>query len=204
MICVVLEAIVLGLIIGKIRGGQFKRLGTTTLRFSWIILLAFSLRLAVSVMISLGQPLVIQYRMIFYLLSYSILFIALFFNMHFKCMWLIAIGSITNFLAILLNKGSMPINMTTLENFGFSNMMTSIELGALPQYIPMEEAALYSIYLGKGLSMPSIYPLKQIFSIGDLLMAVGIFFLVQHMMSSSLYHKTSKILHFDHKSKLPL
>ncbi|AOY75699.1 DUF5317 domain-containing protein [Clostridium formicaceticum] len=197
----VLEAIVLGLIVGKIRGGQFRRLGITTLRFSWVILLAFSLRLAISVMISLGHPVVIHYRMILYLASYILLFVALFFNMHFKCMWLITIGSITNFLAILLNKGSMPINMETLEKFGFENMLTSIQLGVLPQYIPMEEAELYSTYLGKGLSMPSIYPLKQIFSIGDLLIVIGIFFLVQHMMSSSLYHKTSRVLHFDHKSK---
>ncbi|SDJ92987.1 DUF5317 domain-containing protein [Natronincola ferrireducens] len=196
-----LEGILLGILVGKIRGGKFKRLGTTMLRFSWFILLTFILRLGIDIMISLGYPLVIEYRMILYVIAYSLLFIALFLNMHFKCMWFIMLGSIANFAAIILNSGSMPVDMRVLETVGFQNMMNSIQLGTLPQYIPLEEAKLYTEYLGRRLSMPSFYPLKQVFSGGDILIVIGIFFLIQNMMTPSIYHRTSKVIRFDHKSK---
>ncbi|WP_278277839.1 DUF5317 domain-containing protein [Anaerovirgula multivorans] len=197
-----LEGIILGILVGRFRGGKFKRLGTSLFKFSWIIFLSFALQLGISIMISLGHPFVIQYRMILYVLSYVLLFLALFLNMQFKCMWFIMIGAITNFAAIMLNGGSMPVDMGILERNGFQNMLNSIRMEALPQYIPLEEAGLYTSYLGKRLSMPAMYPLKQIFSVGDLLMVIGIFFLIQNMMTPSIYNRTSKIIRFDHKSRV--
>lgn len=198
----VLESIVLGILVGKIRGGKFKKLGTSLLRFSWLIFLSFALQLGISIMISLGHPFVIQYRMSLYVLAYILLFVALFLNMQFKCMWFIMIGAIANFAAIMLNGGSMPIDMGILQQQGFENMFHSISMEAFPQYIPLEEAGLYTSYLGKRLSMPAIYPLKQIFSIGDLLIVIGIFFLIQSMMTPSIYNRTSKIIRFDHKKRV--
>lgn len=198
----IFESIVLGIIVGIIRGGKFKRLSTSLLRLSWVIFLAFALQLGIAIMISLGHPFFIQYRMILYVIAYLLLFIALFFNMQFKCMWLIMIGAIANFAAIMLNGGSMPIDMKLVEANGFQNMLKSIKMGALPQYIPLEKTGKYIGYLGKRLSMPDLYPIKQIFSIGDLFIALGVFFLIQKLMTPSVYQRTSKIIRFDHKKRV--
>lgn len=116
-------------------------------------------------------------------------------------MWFILIGAIMNFAAIILNQGSMPIDMNALEQLGFKNMLNSINMGALPQYIPLEKAAIYTAYLGKRISLPKFYPFKQIFSIGDALVALGIFFLLQNMLLPSLYRRTSRTIQFDHKKR---
>lgn len=198
----IIEGVLLGILVGKLRGGGFKRLGYSVLRFSWMIFFAFSLQLLTSIMIFLGHPIAIKYRMILYVLSYGLLIMSLFFNIQFKSMWLIMIGAIANFAAILLNGGSMPIDMDILKKMGFKNLLSSIESGALPHYIPLEEAGGYTRYLGKILTTPNMYPLKQIFSIGDILVVVGIFFLIQNMMIPTIYHRTSKVLQFDHKGKV--
>ncbi|WP_090439529.1 DUF5317 domain-containing protein [Natronincola peptidivorans] len=198
----ILEAILLGLLVGKMRGGKLKRLTPSVLRFSWIIFFAFALQIGISIMNFLGHPFFIQHRMMAYVVSYVLLFLSLFLNMDFKCMWFIMVGAIANFAAIMLNGGSMPVDLMVLENLGFENMLNSIQQGALPHYIPLEEAGAYTRYLGKSLSMPDIYPLKQIFSIGDLFISAGIFFLIQNMMIPSVYNRTSKIIRFDHKAKV--
>ena len=117
-------------------------------------------------------------------------------------MWFIMLGCISNFIAILINGGSMPIDMSILKKMGFENLFTSIESGALVQYIPLDKVNNFTVYLGKIFSTPKGYPLKQIFSIGDLLIVIGIFFLIQGMMLSNTYGRRSKVIRFDHKGKL--
>lgn len=193
------ESMVLGIIVGKIRGGKLKGLATSLLKFSWLIFLSFALQLAISIMISLGHSFFIEYRMILYVITYVLLFVALFFNMRFQCMWFIMIGAIMNFTAIMMNEGSMPVDMKLLEKLGFKNMVNSINMGALSQYIPLEKAGHFTSYLGKRISMPDFYPLSQVFSLGDLFIALGIFFLIQNMMMSLVYQRTTKVIKFDHR-----
>ncbi|MCC5909269.1 MAG: DUF5317 domain-containing protein [Clostridiaceae bacterium] len=195
------EAIVLGILVGKIRGGKFKRLGSFALRFSWGILLAVCLRLITHIMIFLGHPTFIEHRMVLFVITYCLLFIALFFNMNYKCMWLIMIGSTMNFAAIMFNGGSMPIDVALLEKMEFTNMLNSIKVGALPNYIPLNSAGTITAYLGKRFTLSNFYPLNHIFSIGDILVALGICFLIQNMMRPSIYRRTSDVIKFDHKGK---
>ncbi len=196
-----IESILLGLIVGKIRAGKFRLLGPSLLKFSWIIFFSFALQLGTSIMISLGSPFFIKYRMFLYTAAYVLLFISLFFNIHFKCIWFILVGAIMNFGAIILNHGSMPIDMHILQELGFKNMLNSISMGALPQYIPLDKAGSYTRYLGMRFMVPRPYPLKGIFSMGDIMVGIGIFFLIQNMMMPSSHRTISRTLRFDHKKR---
>lgn len=198
----IIEGILLGILIGKLKGGRFKRLGHSILKLPWIIFFAFSLQLLTSIMISLGETTIIKYRLILYALSYCLLIISLFFNIQFQSIWFIIIGSLANFIAIIFNGGSMPIDINQLRRMKLINLLTSIETGGLPQYISIEKAAGYTKYLGKILATPNIYPLKQIFSVGDLLVVLGIFLLIQKMMLPNIYNRDSKVLKLDHKGKI--
>ena len=199
---VIFEALILGIIVGKLRGGQFKRLGYQTLRFPLILILAFLLLLGTSTLITLGYEKVIAFRMYLYILGYCFLFLVLFLNLHIRSVWFILIGAICNFAAITLNNGSMPIDLLVLEKMGFANLLKSIEIGSLPNFISINEAYSYTQYLAKRFSTPVLYPIKQIFSIGDALIAAGLFLYVQRIMQSKLYRKMSKVIHFDHKGRM--
>lgn len=198
----IFEAIVLGIIIGKLRGGQFKRLGYQTLQFPFILLLSFIILLGTSILISLGYQWVITYRVYLYILAYCLLFVVLFLNLHLKAVWLILIGAILNFAAIALNNGSIPIDLVLLEKMGFTNLLNSIGIGALPNYIPINEAYSFTQHLGKKITTPPMYPIKQIFSVGDIFIALGLLFYVQKVMQSKMYRKMSSVIHFDHKGKM--
>ncbi|KAB3539649.1 DUF5317 domain-containing protein [Alkaliphilus pronyensis] len=198
----ILEGLILGLIVGKLRGGQFKRIGYLTLRFPFILLTSFLLLLITSIMISIGNPLFIAHRMKLYIFAYCLLFVVLFFNLHNKGIWLILLGAIANFAAVVLNQGSMPISIEALEQLNFENMLTSINSGLLPNYIPLKDAYPLTDYLGKRLVIPFAYPIKQIFSAGDAFISLGLFLYIQGMMNSRVYRKASSVIKFDHYGKV--
>jgi hypothetical protein len=199
---VLLEGLILGILVGIMRGGRIKRLGFLALRLPIFILIAFILQLSISILIYMGNGFVIQYKTAFFILSYGVLFAALLFNLNYKAMWFILLGALLNFTAIIFNNGRMPIDLSILEKPGFENLLTSITTGALPQYISIHEANSATVYFGKILTLPSWYPIKQIFSIGDLLIALGIFFVVQTMMISTTHRRASKVIQFDHKGRM--
>ncbi len=198
----IFEALILGIIMGKLRGGRIKRLGHQTLRFPLILILSFIILLGTSILISLGYANIIAIRMYLYIVAYCFLFLVLFLNLHIKSIWLILIGAILNFAAIALNNGSMPIDVAVLEKMSFTNLLNSINTGSLPNYIPINEANSITQYLGKKFTTPAFYPIKQIFSVGDGFIAVGLFFYVQKIMQSNMYKKMSTVISFDHKGRM--
>ncbi|ABR47014.1 conserved hypothetical protein [Alkaliphilus metalliredigens QYMF] len=189
----IVEGLLLGLLVGKLRGGQFNRLNQGLFRMPFFVLLAFALQLALGVLISLGQQWAMDNRFYMYIFSYCLLFLGLFLNLSRRSMWLILIGGILNFTAIMFNQGSMPIDVVALETLGFENMIQSIEIGAAPQYIPISQVQGFIAHLGKVWTTPSWYPLKQIFSIGDVLISLGLFAFIQGAMNARGRHSSSMI-----------
>lgn len=194
-----LEALFLGIIVGKLRGGKFIRLGHLAIKVPYLAYTAFILWLVTSIMITRGHDFFIQYRMYLYICSFGFLFLGLFFNLHHRPAWLILIGSILNFAAITLNSGSMPVDLSVLQNSGLNNMLTSINSGVLPNYISIEEARSFTVYLGKYIGLPAWYPLRDVLSIGDIFVSIGLFLLIESMMVSSISRRTIKTIKFDYK-----
>lgn len=197
-----MEALFFGIIFGKLRGGNFKRLAHLSFKVPLTAYIAFIFMLITSIMITLGNQFFIDYRMYFYIGAYCCLFVALFFNLHYKSIWLILIGALLNFTAITLNSGSMPIDLAVLEKLGLNNLLTSISSGALPNYIPIEEATSFTVRLGKYIALPEFYPFSPILSIGDILISLGLFLLVQSIMISSMHRRATKTLKFDYKKSV--
>lgn len=195
----IFEALILGIIIGKIRGGKIKRLGYSTLQLPFILLCSFILILGTSILNSLGHPVAIAYRMPLYIVAYVLLFLVLFFNLHQRSLWFVMIGAILNFAAIVLNQGSMPVDLALLEAHGFNNMLQSMKINALPHYISLEVAHPLTQYLGKIIATPSFYPLKQILSVGDLLISLGLLLYVQHVIHSRNYPR-AEVIRFDYQT----
>ncbi len=192
----IFEALIIGVIIGKLRGGHIKRLGHRSLDLPILVILSFILLLGTSILIQLGNPMAIKYRMLLYIAAYCLLFIVLFFNLHSRSLWFVLIGAILNFAAIVLNQGSMPVDLSLLERAGFLNTLNSINIGALPNYISLENALGFTTYLGKKMVTPSLYPFKQIISIGDIFISLGLLLYVQAIMCSRS-HRAAGVIRFD-------
>lgn len=197
----IFEGLVLGMIIGKFRGGKVSNLGRFMFRSSFLLVFALILQISTSILISIGNERAIDNRMTLYIASYIMLFIVLFLNLERKSVWLILIGAIANFAAIVLNGGSMPIDIVLLEKMGFENMLKSINIGAMPHYINISEAYSFTVYLAKKFATPINYPLKQIFSIGDILISLGLLILTQGIMQRSRSRYSPKVMKFDYNGR---
>jgi len=200
----IFEGLVLGIIIGKLRGGKIRSLGKFIFKSSFLLVFSLILQIGTSILISIGNQKAIDNRMALYIVSYVMLFIVLFLNLERGSVWLILIGAIANFAAIVLNGGSMPIDIIILEKMGFENILQSIKIGTMQNYINISEAHSFTVYLAKMFATPLWYPFKQIFSVGDIAISLGLLFFTQGVMQVNRYHSELRTLNFDYRGNMKL
>lgn len=163
----IVYAVVAGLVLGHLSGGRLERLAG--MRFRWagaaIAGLAFQLVLfsgpvadALDTTPSLG--------LIAYVGSTALVLAAVLRNLHLRGLALVAAGAILNASAIVANGGIMPTTLGALTAAGrdpaagFSNSAVLAD-PALP-------------WLVDRFALPSWLPLANVFSAGDVLIAIGI------------------------------
>lgn len=176
-----LYAVVIGLAAGLARGGKLSALATAHVKL-WPVALAglffqallFTSPLAAEVG-ALGPSL--------YVVSTTLVLMALVVNIRKPGFALIAVGALLNFTVILLNGGQMPASpdavmalqgSTFLPTADFTNSTIAGPDTVLP-------------WLGDIFALPRPLPLANVFSIGDLLIGLGgAWFIVRSMVSERL------------------
>ena len=197
-----IEALMLGIAIGLVRGGNLNSLRSSHIRMSALLVLAFLIQAVLSFMMLAGSRLFLDFRLVFYAISYGLLFIALFFNLQNKAVWLLIVGSLLNFAVIFLNEGSIPIAVEALEKAGFTNRLELIQSGRLLQYQLTEGPGGWLVFLGKRLTPPAAYPIRQVFSIGDLVISMGLFVWIQSLLMGDGHYQKARVIRIDHKGKI--
>jgi hypothetical protein len=157
-----LEAIILSAIIGFIRGGNlrgFKRLNKLS-AFLFIVgaVIQYLLGTLDQLVESNSIDLIMKYNKPIQILSYAFILTGIFTNIKFKSLWVVLIGYIFNFLSVAFNDWVMP-NL-------FSEEVESAKLAML----------------GKTIQFVEPYPFPKLLSLGDLIIAFGIFSLIQEIM----------------------
>lgn len=166
-----IEAIVISLIIGFIRGGKlrgFRRLNKVTT-------LLFILGAVVQYLISsIGQfadassvELILRYIKPIQILSYLLILVGLLTNYRVRSIWPVLVGYILNFISLVSNGWLMPDLV--------ANEVENVKLA----------------FLGKTIQFFEPYPLPKLISLGDLIIAFGIFSLIQEMMLSDDGYRTN-------------
>lgn len=158
----ILEAIIISVIIGFIRGGNLRGLR----RVNKLTALLFILGALIQyLLVSLDQladnnsiALIIRYSKPIQILSYILILIGLFTNIKFKSLWVAFTGYILNFLFLLSNNWTIP------------------------NLIGEEAVAGRFPILGKIIQFHTPYPLPKAISVGDLIIAFGIFSFIQEIM----------------------
>lgn len=182
----ILAAAVLGaVVIGLLRGGSLQQLAKLPLRWAWVALVAFGLQVY---LIYFPEPVsegLISPRVALLVLSYALLFAVIWQNRTLPGLWLIGAGLVANLGVMILNGGYMPITLEALAQVGHARNALSSESGArvlATKDIVLARDATIAWWLSDIFVLPPPFPIPSVFSLGDALIALGVFWLVQSGM----------------------
>jgi hypothetical protein len=184
-----IQMLFLSLIIGWLRKGSFRNFLHLHLRAYYLLYIAFFLQLLAFILHRTQPSLFVA---ILYTLSFLPLILWPILNRHYWEMYLLAIGLLMNFLVITANGGKMPIYLPALRYIhAEEKFLQAAQKGGYFRYkLSNGEEPLFFLsdyipfpphFLGEsGISYALLR--RNIFSPGDLIMSLGICFLIQRGM----------------------
>ena len=177
-----LSTIVLALIIGALAGGAFPRLAELRLRWSLLLVVALGLRLLVGLSRETGIGAEIPAGWA-YMAAYGLIFAWLWGNWRVPGLQIASVGIGANMLAVLLNQGQMPIWSAAYFSAGF----TEAEIVGDPFHFLLQTDTVAGFVASGGLfgdviPLPIPY-IRDVVSIGDVLLALGIFWAIVYSMT---------------------
>ena len=159
----ILYAIPIGIVAGFLVGGRLDGLGA--LRLHWVPLILLGLLLQVAIFSDAIGRAVGDAGPAIYIASAAIVFVAVLRNVRIPGVALIALGAGSNLAAIVANGGWMPADPNALAAIGGigGGYTNSVELAA-PALGPLTDI----------FALPAWLPFANVFSVGDVLIGVGI------------------------------
>lgn len=175
------ESLGTSLIIGKIRGGRFSNIASGEIRGWYFIGASFLIEFGAVYFALKDVKIVMDGIFFIHFLSYILLFCGLIMNFNEHSFWIITAGVLLNFIVIMANGGKMPVSGDALTFAGLYNNLIDIGQGRIVTHTLMDASTKLS-FLGDVLPLPKYYPRPKVYSIGDILMAIGIFIYIQKLM----------------------
>jgi len=166
----------LSLITVPLVGGRIERLAHLGLRWKPVIFGALALQVVIITLLPGGNP---GLHRVLHLVSYALAAGFLVVNRRIPGMLLIAIGAACNVIAIVANNGIMPASAGALRAAG--QMPTTgafLNSGLL--------AHPHLLFLGDVFAIPRGVPLNNVFSIGDVCIALGAAVMIHTVSGSKL------------------
>ncbi|GAE33747.1 DUF5317 domain-containing protein [Halalkalibacter akibai] len=183
----VFDGILLSLIVGFLRRGTLRGLADLNLKYGWV----FPILLGIQILVFSLQGMVVWLEQISGFLFILIYVLGLFFlwvNRENKGFVLLFVGVFLNFIVMALNGGRMPVSYEAAA-FALDPYYTDILLNGIYGKHEMLTEATKLGFLGDIIPITSPYPKSQVISIGDVIMNIGVFIFIQHLM---LKHKRVK------------
>lgn len=176
-----LPAVILSILVGKLRGGSLRRLGEIPFRWMEPIILAFIVQAALKIGGDKGWAINPRIAPVIYVITYLVLLAGMWLNRHIYGMPYIGVGTILNFLAIVANGGRMPVSGPVLLRVGLGYTLELFQKGRVYTHALIDEGTRLA-FLGDVIPLPRPYPWPEALSPGDILIVVGIFLLVNRAM----------------------
>lgn len=177
------SAVALGLVasLARHRGHVFRQIAAIPLRSTWSAPLALALQWPLlQAPGGPAQPVSVQQAL--FLLSHLLLLFFIWRNRRLTSIQIAGLGVMCNLLVIVTNGGLMPITPETLVQINPGSTLAQWSPGAHYGYskdiiLLAEDVSLWA--LSDVLVLPPPFPYPTAFSLGDLLIAVGILVLLQ-------------------------
>ena len=160
----ILYAVLIGLVVGFLAGGRLSGLAAIQLRWSWVIVAGLLTQVVlfsepVSARVgSLGPPI--------YMVSTAAVIAAVLANRSVTGMPIVALGAVSNLAAIAANGGYMPADPAALTALGAAHptAYSNSTIVADPVLAPLTDIFV----------LPTWVPFANVFSIGDVLIGIGV------------------------------
>jgi hypothetical protein len=179
------ESVGASLVVGKLRGGSFSNMKDTQLEKSYFFISGFAVEFLTVFMAARNVSFFRDNIMYIHALSYILLFIGIYYNRSQTAFRIIFIGIFLNFVVIMANGGQMPVSEEAMISIGLVDNMLSIKNGEVITHTLINDRTVLR-FLGDIFVLPKPYPRPKIFSIGDVVMALGIFVYIQKIMIKKL------------------
>lgn len=177
-----LSTILLALIVGALAGGGIPRLADLKLRWTVLLIVALALRLAAgfSRELDVVQDIPVGWL---YIAAYGLISAWLWGNWRVPGLQIAAVGIGANMLAVLINDGQMPIWAAAFRAAGFS----PADIANDPFHFQLTAGSIAEFVASGGL-FGDVIPLpipviRDVISIGDVLLALGIFWAIVYSMT---------------------
>jgi hypothetical protein len=159
----ILYAIPIGIVAGLVTGGRVGRLAE--LRLRWVPLILLGLAVQVAIFTDAVGRAAGEAGPAIYVASAAVVFVAVMRNVKVPGVALIAIGAGCNLAAIVANGGWMPADPAALESIGgLGSGYTNSVIVPDPVLAPLTDI----------FALPAWLPFANVFSIGDVLIGIGI------------------------------
>jgi hypothetical protein len=160
----ILYAVLVGLFVGVLAGGRASGLGRVRFRWAPLVFVGFLTQIVLfSPLVTervgwLGAPI--------YVASTALVLLVLLRNLFVPGLPIVALGALSNFLAIVANGGYMPASVGALAELGKSpaSGYSNSSVVADPALAPLTDV----------FALPARLPVANVFSIGDVLIGVGV------------------------------
>jgi hypothetical protein len=160
---IIVVAGVLAVLTVPLTGGDLRRLGTLPIRHAWAIWLALGVQ---TVLVWAPEWIPDGVDEAAHLATYAVAAWFAWVNRRLPGVWLMAIGGALNLIAIVANGGVMPASRSAWERAGFTaddDFSNSV----------VRDDARFSA-LGDVLAVPAGWPFANVFSVGDVVIVIGI------------------------------
>jgi len=179
-----LSTVLLALIVGALLGGRIPRLADLKLKWPILLIVALGLRLATDLIGELNLPFQAPLGWT-YIAGYGLIIVWLWFNWRVPGLQVAAVGIGANMLAVLANGGQMPIWAAAFSAAGF----TEAQIANDPFHVLLRADTIAGFVASGGLLgdvVPLPIPLiRDVVSLGDLLLALGVFWAIVAAMTRS-------------------
>lgn len=195
----ILEAIILGVLIGIFRNGRFYNLIEVEFKGWYFVFLGAALQIIPIAFTKLTEE--ISFLSWAPFAGVCLIWLGVLMNHKLKGFKLLAFGAALNLLVMLLHGGKMPIHLGFAEHFGISAIVESVKSGTMANLMPFDQAHGIFKWLGKVIPIPRPYPLAKMISIGDFIISIAIVYFIQGEMVFYHFKSKSRMLKFSIKSK---
>jgi len=177
-----LSAVALALLVGALAGGGLPRLAGLRLRSVWLLGVALALRILAQLLKQADPGTDLPLALAF-IGAYALIFIWLSANWRVPGLQVAAVGIGLNTLAVLLNGGQMPIWSSAFVAAGF----TPADLARDPFHFLLTTTTI-SDFVSSGGIFGDVAPIpipviRDVVSIGDVLLAIGVFWAIVYAMT---------------------
>jgi hypothetical protein len=164
-------------------GGRLSRLFDLELRHPWLLFGGLLIQVVIISVIPGGGDDWVHRSL--HLSTYGFAFLWLAMNSSVPWRWAVFAGGLSNFTVIAANRGLMPASPAALKTAG----------NAATHGFDNSTTAAHAIvgFLGDVFAIPASVPLANVFSVGDVLIVVGLFLIVHRQCESYVAYLLARV-----------